>query len=75
MSRLFVTVKTRARTERVEAVDATHFTVSVKALPIEGKANDAVRKLLAGHLGVAQSTLTLRSGSTGKRKVFDCASE
>lgn len=71
--RLFVTVKTNARTESVEAVDATHFVVTVKAQPIEGKANVAVTKALSRYLGIAPSRLTLRSGVTGKRKVFDLA--
>lgn len=73
--RLFVTVKTRARVERVEAIDATHFVVSVKAMPIEGKANAAVVRLLARHLGRPQNRFALRSGATGKRKVFDCQTE
>lgn len=69
--RVFVTVKTRARTEQVEAIDATHFIVSVKALPIEGKANAAVTRLLARHLGRGVSELVLRSGASGKHKVFE----
>lgn len=66
-----MTVKTKAQKEQVEEEDATHFIVSVKALPIEGKANEAVRRALAGHLGVLRSALLLRSGATGKRKVFE----
>lgn len=73
--RLFATVKTNARAERVEMIDATHFIVAVKALPIAGKANMAVIRLLARHLGVPQRALSLRSGTTGKRKVFDCTQE
>jgi uncharacterized protein YggU (UPF0235/DUF167 family) len=73
--RLFVTVRTRARAECVEPVDATHFSVSVKAMPVEGKANMAVERILAQHLGVPRSRLTLRSGMTGKRKVFDFKTE
>jgi uncharacterized protein YggU (UPF0235/DUF167 family) len=69
--RIFVTVKTRARVERVEAIDPTHFVVSVKAAPIEGRANEAIVKLLARQLRVAKSSLILRSGATGKRKVFE----
>lgn len=68
--RLFVTVKTTAREEKVEEKDATHFAVSVKAQPIDGKANVAVAKALARHLGVAPSRLLLRSGATSKSKVF-----
>lgn len=69
--RLFVTVKTRAQEERVERIDETHFTVSVKTLPIDGKATAAVAKALARFLGVASSRLTLRSGITAKHKVFE----
>lgn len=69
--RLFVTVKANARTESIEVVDETHFVVAVKAQPIEGKANTAVTKVLARQLGIAPSRLTLRSGATGKRKVFE----
>ena len=69
--RVFVTVKTRARAESVETIDATHFVVSVKALPIDGKANAAVTRLLARHLGIGASELVLRSGASGKRKVFE----
>ncbi|MEP7162833.1 MAG: DUF167 domain-containing protein [Candidatus Moraniibacteriota bacterium] len=69
--KLFVVAKTNAKRERVEKVDATHFIVSVKAEPIDGKANKAVTKMLATFLAVAPSRLTLRSGEKGKRKVFD----
>lgn len=68
--RLFVTVKTAAREEKVEEKDTTHFVVSVKAPPIDGKANIAVAKTLSRHLGVAPSRLSLRSGATSKSKVF-----
>lgn len=70
-TRIFVTVKTRAREERVEQVDATHLVVMVKALPIEGRVNEAVARLLARHLGVAKTQLRLVSGASGKRKVFE----
>jgi uncharacterized protein YggU (UPF0235/DUF167 family) len=69
--RYFVTAKTGAREEWVEALDATHFRVAVKASPIEGRANTAIAKALARHLGIAPSRLILRSGAAGKRKVFE----
>ncbi len=72
--RLFVTVKTNAREERVEETDATHFRVAVKVPPVEGKANQAVIRLLAAHLGVPSSRLTLRSGAFDKHKVLDLLS-
>ncbi len=69
--RIFVIAKTGAKEEKVEMVDTTHCVVMVKAQPVEGKANDAIVKALAKHLGVSRSSLSLRSGATGKNKVFD----
>lgn len=66
-----MTAKTRAREEKVESVDGTHLVVFVKALPVEGRANDAIASLVARHLGVPRSQVLLRSGATGKHKVFD----
>ncbi len=64
-----VSVKTRGREEKVEKT-ATGYKVSVKVLPVDGKANEAVRKLLAKHLGVPPSSIELVSGHTSKNKVF-----
>lgn len=69
--RIFVTAKTRAKEASVEHLDETHFTVSVKAVPIEGKANAAIAKALAKHLGISAANIILKSGSTGKHKVFE----
>lgn len=68
--RYFVTVKTRAQADRIEMIDANHYSLSVKAAPIDGKANLAVRRLLARALDVAPSSLRLVAGATGKSKVF-----
>jgi hypothetical protein len=44
--------------------------IRVTAPPEDGKANDAVRRLLARALGVAPSRLTLARGATARDKVF-----
>ncbi len=44
--------------------------VLVTAAPENGKANDAVRALLASALGVAPSDLKLQRGATSRDKVF-----
>lgn len=62
--------KPRAKTARVEMVDPTHFTIFVKEPPTDGKANKAIAKALAKHLGIAPSRLTLVSGLASKAKVF-----
>jgi len=44
--------------------------VLVTAVPEDGKANAAVRKLLAAALGIAKSRLELVRGQTARDKVF-----
>ncbi len=48
-----------------------YYTVSVKEAPKEGRANEAIVKLLARHFGVSRSEVRLVSGATSKRKVFE----
>ncbi len=69
--RIIVVVKTRAREELVQKIDGTHYSVSVKALPSEGAANEAVVRVLARHFGIAQSRVTLVKGHSSKQKIFD----
>jgi uncharacterized protein len=45
-------------------------TVYVREPAVEGKANEAVVRLLAKHLGVAPSRLDLVSGATSRVKRF-----
>lgn len=47
------------------------FQVHVTAAPEDGKANAAVIKLLAKHLGIAKSQITLVRGATHRDKLFD----
>ena len=44
--------------------------VRVTAPPEDGKANDAVRRVLARAIGVAPTRLTLIRGATSRDKVF-----
>jgi uncharacterized protein YggU (UPF0235/DUF167 family) len=47
--------------------------VRVSAPPEDGKANDAVRRLLAKAMGVAPTRLVLVRGATSRDKVFRLA--
>lgn len=47
------------------------FVVSVRELPVEGKANLAVVKVLAKYFGVAQKNIRLISGASSKQKIFE----
>lgn len=69
--KLFVHAKPKSKDERVEQIDDTHFIVRVKEAPEGGKANEAVVRVLARHLDVAQSRLSLVRGGSGKQKVLE----
>ncbi len=69
--KLFVSVKPNAKQESIAQLDAAHFSVSVKELPQQGKANHAVMRVLAEHFHVALSRVRLVSGLSSRNKVFD----
>jgi uncharacterized protein len=54
----------------VETGAGGELTVHVREPAVEGKANEAVVRLLAEHLGVAPSRLDLVSGATSRVKRF-----
>lgn len=51
-------------------VGAAGLRLQVTAPPEDGKANEAVRRLLALALGVAPSRLELKRGATSREKLF-----
>lgn len=54
----------------VETADDGSLTVYVRERALEGKATEAVTKVLADHLGVPKSRVTLISGATSRIKRF-----
>ena len=54
----------------VEVADDGALTVYVRERAIEGKATEAVVRVLADHLGVPKSRVTLISGATSRIKRF-----
>ena len=69
--RIFVKAKPNAREEKIERVDETHFSVSVKEPPADGRVNEAITKALAGYFGVSPSRVELVSGYASRQKVFE----
>jgi uncharacterized protein len=47
------------------------YVVRVKAMPVEGKANEAVIELLARHFKVPKSAVKIVVGLTGRTKIVD----
>jgi len=67
-----VKVKPNSRTEEISR-EGNNFIVKVKEPPKEGKANQAVIKLLAEHFGVSKSQVRILSGFRSKNKVIEVA--
>ncbi|WP_324697515.1 DUF167 domain-containing protein [Novosphingobium aerophilum] len=67
--RLAVRVTPGAKVETLEIVDG-RVLVKVRAKPEDGKANEAVRTLLAAALDLAPSRLELLRGATSREKQF-----
>ncbi len=67
---LSVKVHPNARGDAVRAWDpaARALELSIAAPPVDGKANDAVVRYLAGLLGVPRSAVRLRSGEGSRHK-------
>ena len=69
-----VKVKPNSKTDEVSR-EGDSFIVKVKQPPKEGKANQAVIKLLAEHFGVPRSQISILSGSKSRNKVIEVAEE
>jgi len=67
-----VKVKPSSRTEELSR-EGDSFIVKVKEPPREGKANQAVIKLLAEHFGVPHSRVRILSGFRSRNKVVEIA--
>ena len=65
-----VKVKPNSKTEGL-IQEEDSFVVKVKESPKEGKANQAVIKLLAQHFGIPQSQVKILSGFKGKNKIVE----
>jgi len=72
--RIQVKVKPNSGTEEVSQ-EGDSFTVKVKEPPKEGKANQAVIKLLAQHFGVPKSRVRILSGFRSRNKVVEVVEE
>lgn len=69
--KIFVKAKPRAKEEKVEQINQTNFSVSVKELPVRGMANIAISRALAKHFCVHISQVNLISGFSSKQKIFE----
>ena len=68
--RVVVKVKAKAKQESIRKTD-DGYVVSVKVAPVDGRANQAVIKVLAKHLDLAPSLLSIVSGHKSSTKIID----
>ncbi|WP_374583828.1 DUF167 domain-containing protein [Pseudoduganella sp.] len=71
--RLAVQIQPNAKKTEVVGVLGDALKIKLAAQPIEGKANEALVKWLAGTLGVSRSAVTLTHGQTNKKKLLEVA--
>jgi uncharacterized protein (TIGR00251 family) len=73
--RLAVQVAPNARRSEVLGVFDDALKIRLQAQPIEGKANVALVKYLAGALNVARRSVAITHGHTSPRKLLEIASD
>jgi uncharacterized protein (TIGR00251 family) len=69
--KIFVRVKPNAKQEKIEKIGENNFLIRVKEKPQEGKANQAVIRVLAEYFGLPKSDVILLMGQTSREKVFE----
>ncbi|MCX5696418.1 MAG: DUF167 domain-containing protein [Candidatus Omnitrophica bacterium] len=64
-------VKAGAREDKVDRIDQGNLRISVKAQAKEGKANQAVIRLLSCYFDIPKSRITILKGHTSKNKILE----
>ena len=67
--KIFIKAKPNSREEKIEKVDETHYVVFVKEPPIKGKANEAIRNVLAVYFKTSSSNVRIVSGFSSRNKI------
>lgn len=69
--KILVKAKPGAREESIVKIDETTFAVSVKEPPTEGRANEAIVKILAGYFSVPAWRVNIVSGRKSQNKIIE----
>lgn len=69
--KIFVKAKPNANEEKIEKIDESNFSISVKEPPVQGRANAAIISALAEYFKISKSQVRLISGFSSKQKIFE----
>ena len=69
--KISVKVKPRSKNDSVERVSPGELIVRVKAPAIEGRANDAVIKMVSVYLNIPKSRIEIVRGIKGRSKLLE----
>jgi len=69
MKTIQVKVKPNARVSRLEETAEGVWLAQIKAPPIDGKANQELIELIAGHFGCPKMAVSIKSGASGRMKL------
>ncbi|HEV7609074.1 MAG TPA: DUF167 domain-containing protein [Steroidobacteraceae bacterium] len=69
MRTLRLKVKPGSRVEGLAELPDGSWVASVKAPPVDGKANAAVVALVAKHFGLRKAQVRIKSGASGRQKL------
>ncbi|NCU42664.1 MAG: DUF167 domain-containing protein [Candidatus Moranbacteria bacterium] len=69
--RISVIVKSGRSKESIEEIEKGVFMVSVSARAQDGKANEAVRKMIAEYFHIALSCVSIEKGKTSRKKIIN----
>lgn len=67
-------IQPRAAHDEITGPLGNSLKIRITAPPVEGEANEHLRKFLSGQFGVAKSQVTVISGNTGREKRIRIAS-
>lgn len=69
--RIYIKVVPKSSRNKVEKISEEEYKVWVTAPPVDGKANEAVIKLLADYFSVSKSLVKIVGGKSAKTKIID----
>jgi uncharacterized protein (TIGR00251 family) len=80
LSKIFLTVRAKpgSKKEGIVSVDEEEIVISIKAQPVDGKANTAIISYLSDIFDLSKSDISLEKGGTSKNKLIsmtDCYTE